>query len=551
MADAILELSEATKVARDTTFDVTARLTGSEVPQTDVVKSLRTGVRYRLLYTETQEGCSDSEDLTHWNVTETDNPDLARLCKSGSPFCNPKSCLRHMIVLDENSVTVDGSVCDLPGVSLLQWGRDGFCDYKPGTCFAKNLKWFNAFNEEAAKASRPPPYALQYPPGNYPRYHAGLSNANEAIDTSKAGPFELHRLAFAYPLSHKSKVRIEMNAGLIRWIQSSAPGQITSIAPPAPRECDNGQTFGCPLKVYVLNSGMGSVDATFYLELPYCTEHGSDDPTDKVGDRYRYWKLDPVSAVQRNVPAGSSQAFDLTLRLTAVVEEFDFNCVMKLYDSELNQLDIKSFDLLTGKAAVDAAACCALQDKRNWFQRLMNVVPNDGECDCSFWNLICLPADWNDCFGSLKKALKTILLAGVTIVALFLLWPVLKPVLKIVCKCARVPFKCLRCVGRHRKTNRKEHKLRKKEAKRLAKEQRRIQQKTRRRTVEAHQQPLSECCSEVLDESLRGDIEGSGSAISDEAVSSGAYSTSGRKNTSKDESAPVNSNSASDSVSSA
>lgn len=63
-------------------------------------------------------------------------------------------------------------------------------------------------------------------------------------------------------------------------------------------------------------------------------------------------QLDPVSAVQRNVPAGSSQAFDLTLRLTAVVEEFDFNCVMKLYDSELNQLDIKSFDLLTGKAAV-------------------------------------------------------------------------------------------------------------------------------------------------------------------------------------------------------
>lgn len=71
---------------------------------------------------------------------------------------------------------------------------------------------------------------LEYPPGNYPRYHAGLDNANDAIDTSKAGPFELHRLAFAYPKNHKSKVRIEMNAGLIRWIQSSAPGQITSIA---------------------------------------------------------------------------------------------------------------------------------------------------------------------------------------------------------------------------------------------------------------------------------------------------------------------------------
>ena len=27
------------------------------------------------------------------------------------------------------------------------------------------------------------------------------------------------------------------------------------------------------------------MDATFYLELPYCTEHGSDEPTDKVGLR--------------------------------------------------------------------------------------------------------------------------------------------------------------------------------------------------------------------------------------------------------------------------
>lgn len=68
--------------------------------------------------------------------------------------------------------------------------------------------------------------------------------------------------------------------------------------------------------------------------------------------------MDPVPAIQRNVPAGASQAFDLTLRLTAVVEEFDFNCIMKLYDSELNQLDIKSFDLLTGKAAVSVSTTC-------------------------------------------------------------------------------------------------------------------------------------------------------------------------------------------------
>ncbi|CDI74841.1 EF hand family protein, related [Eimeria praecox] len=520
MADAILELSDATKVARDTTFDVTARLISSDMP-------------------DAPEGCSDSDDLAAWGVSETDNPDLARLCKSGStpcsPFCNPKSCLRHMIVLDEKDVTVDGATCDLPGVSLQQWGRDGFCDYSPGSCFAKNLKWFQAYNEEVAKTGRTPPYALEYPPGNYPRYHAGLENANEAIDTSKAGPFELHRLAFAYPESHKSKVRIEMNAGLIRWIQSSAPGQITSIAPPAPRECDNAQTFGCPLKVYVLNSG--SVDATFYLELPYCTEHGSDEPTDK---------LDPVSAVQRNVPAGSSQAFDLTLRLTAVVQEFDFNCVMKLYDSELNQLDIKSFDLLTGKAAVslepdlptavtnptgEVTVVEPPEDKRNWFQRLMNVVPNDGECDCSFWNVICLPADWNDCFGSLKKALKIILLAGITLVALFLLWPVLKPLLKIVCKCASIPFKCLRSAGRHRKTLRKAKKLRKKEAKKLEKEQRRMQQKA----LEASQRRGSGSYSEEPDESQSSAAQGSESAVSSEVASSEAYATEGRRQASNEE----------------
>lgn len=67
-----------------------------------------------------------------------------------------------MIVLDEKDITVDGATCDLPGVSLQQWGRDGFCDYSPGSCFAKNLKWFQAYNEEAAKANRTPPYAVTH-----------------------------------------------------------------------------------------------------------------------------------------------------------------------------------------------------------------------------------------------------------------------------------------------------------------------------------------------------------------------------------------------------
>ncbi|KAL8274285.1 hypothetical protein Esti_001796 [Eimeria stiedai] len=347
MADSILELSEATPAARDPIFDVTARLVRSEAQKSD---DLNVKGKYVFVPTAPSshqwvkeslitEGCSDSDDLAKWGVSEDENPDLANLCKLGSPFCNPKSCLKHVLVLGEEDVSVDGSKCDRPGVSLEQWGRDGFCDYKAGSCFAKNLKWFYEQNQAEVKAGRNPRYAIQYPPGNYPRYYGGSNDATEAIDVSKAGAFHLHRLAFVFPGDHTSRVSIEMNAGLIRWIQSASPGQITSIAPPAPRECDNAQVFGCPLKVYVLNSG--SVEATFYLELPYCTEHGSSEPTDK---------LDPVPAVRRTVAAGSSQAFDLTLRLMAVVEQFDFNCVMKLYDSELNQLDVKTFDLLTGKA---------------------------------------------------------------------------------------------------------------------------------------------------------------------------------------------------------
>ncbi|KAL8438149.1 hypothetical protein ACSSS7_000436 [Eimeria intestinalis] len=357
MADSILELSQATPAARDPIFDVTAQLVSSEVKEmlnlkigsTDVVtingdKSRAVlqepNVKGKYIFVPTApashqwvkeslitEGCSDSEDLANWGVSESENPDLANLCKSGSPFCNPNSCLKHVLVLGEEDVSVDGSNCDRPGVSLEQWGRDGFCDYKAGSCFAKNLKWFHEYNKSA----------IHYPSGNYPRYYAESNNASEAIDVSKAGAFQLQRLAFVFP---------------------------------------------------------GSVDATFYLELPYCTEHGSSEPTDK---------LDPVPAVRRTVAAGSSQAFDLTLRLMAVVEQFDFNCIMKLYDSELNQLDVKTFDLLTGKAndlpgAVtnptgEVTVVDPPVDTRNWYQRLMNVVPNDGECDCSFWNFFCLPAD--------------------------------------------------------------------------------------------------------------------------------------------------------------
>ncbi|KAL8440611.1 hypothetical protein Efla_005530 [Eimeria flavescens] len=480
MADSILELSESRKAARDCTNSTTQNIhRGGVVLQEPNVKgkyvfvptapATNAWVKESLI----TEGCSDSANLTHWGVTEDENPDLVRLCKSvcedvyrrrqlrygqrklcpevttfsgtgvaGSPFCNPKSCLKHVLILGENDVTVDGSKCDLPGVSLEQWGRDGFCDYQPGSCFSKNLKWFHKYNESATAEGRNPPYALEYPPGNYPRYSGNMMNASEAIDVSKAGPFELHRLAFVYPNEHTSKVRIEMNAGLIRWIQSTAPG---------------------------------TRDATFYLELPYCTEHGSSEPTDK---------LDPVPAVQRTVQAGTSQAFDLTLRLMAVVEQFDFNCVMKLYDSELNQLDVKTFDVLTGTArdlpgAVtnptgEVVVVQPPPDKRNWYQRLMNVVPNDGECDCSFWNLLCLPADWADCWSTLKRTLKVVFFAGISLVALFLLWPVLKPLIKMVCKCAVVPFKCLRSVGEHQRARTRAKKWRKKEERKLAKKRQEV-----------------------------------------------------------------------------
>ncbi|KAL8443595.1 hypothetical protein Emag_005873 [Eimeria magna] len=141
MADSILELSEATPAARDPIFDITAKLVKSEFPETD-------------------EGCSDSDDLSTWGISEDDNPDLANLCKSGSPFCNPRSCLKHVLVLSEEDVSVDGSKCDRPGVSLEQWGRDGFCDYKAASCFAKNLKWFYDYNQSAVNASRTPQYAV-------------------------------------------------------------------------------------------------------------------------------------------------------------------------------------------------------------------------------------------------------------------------------------------------------------------------------------------------------------------------------------------------------
>ena len=44
------------------------------------------------MYTELQEGCSDSDDLAAWNVSEADNPDLARLCKAGSASIHISAC---------------------------------------------------------------------------------------------------------------------------------------------------------------------------------------------------------------------------------------------------------------------------------------------------------------------------------------------------------------------------------------------------------------------------------------------------------------------------
>lgn len=87
--------------------------------------------------------------------------------------------------------------------------------------------------------------------------------------------------------------------------------------------------------------------------------------------------------------------------------------------------------------------------------------------------------------GSLKKVLKTVLFAGIAVVALFLLWPILKPLIKLLCKCILIPFKCCRSIGKHRKTLRKERKQRKNEAKKHAMEEKKRKQKARKEGAKA------------------------------------------------------------------
>ena len=136
--------------------------------------------------------------------------------------------------------------------------------------------------------------------------------------------------------------------------------------------------------------------------------------------------------------------------------------------------------------------------------------------------------------------------------ALFLLWPVLKPFIKVVCKCVRIPFKCLKSVGRHRKTIRQAKKLRKKEAKKLAKEQRRMKQKAHEITVEARQARRWDSCSDEPEEPLSSATEGSESGVSSEVTSSAGCITDSRRQRSNQECAENNNcNTASDNASNA
>eukprot|EP00920_Eleutheroschizon_duboscqi_P001341 GHVT01003007.1.p1 GENE.GHVT01003007.1~~GHVT01003007.1.p1 ORF type:complete len:605 (-),score=36.83 GHVT01003007.1:381-2195(-) len=318
--------------------------------------------------------------------------------------------------------------CNKIGTSTRMWAdMNGlFCNHPAGTCMGNQIGVFRQEDDAALANGAPLKYHLKRLENGSPRYYNDAPDQT-SIKLSESGM--RHYLGYTFEGTHTTGIDFEVNAAQIAWLRKSAPGHISYVETPPSGECSLNNGGGCPLKVYVWNSGVSK--SRFSVQVPFCSD--TELPGVASSD------ILPVQPVSHSIDPDKTTIFTLFFE-TILTEGRNYTCVVKLLDSESRTTDENIFSVATGdlerlgqgqSPVIIAPIVQVTQPKEvegSLNLSLSSIFDAAGDCACSgITDVGCFFLNFSGC---ISLVLKWILGIGGVIIAtaiFFLIWPCISP----------------------------------------------------------------------------------------------------------------------------
>lgn len=173
-------------------------------------------------------------------------------------------CLKPTLIIPPENADFTGVSCDKLGTSVHTWSsvNGRFCYHPPGTCqraqvahFYKKLIEDHSLGKISQYSVRAqnvgPPQLILDSLGEIGQEEVTQSDMENATTIQSRRFF----LGYTFDSIFDTEIMFSVEASSVSWVATSSPGVITYIEPPPLEACTAMSSYGCPLKVYVKNSG--------------------------------------------------------------------------------------------------------------------------------------------------------------------------------------------------------------------------------------------------------------------------------------------------------
>ncbi|KAF7456376.1 Male gamete fusion factor [Cryptosporidium felis] len=312
-------------------------------------------------------------------------------------------CLKPTLIIPPENVDFTGVSCDKIGTSVHTWSsvNGRFCYHPPGTCQRAQVASFYKKVIEDYSMGRVSEYSVQAQNPGSPQLildqvgEIGQMDDEELENTTSLQSRRFF-LGYSFDSIFDTEIMFSVEASSVSWAATSSPGIITFIEPPPLESCVAMSNYGCPLKVYVKNSG--TIDSAFVVQIPYCTKSGSQTS-----------EVDPIMAQSRKIQANSIGIFTFILGVS-VLTGSEYKCIAVLYNSFSIQLDQNTFTFSTNTATISISSSSSVisdvvVNTTSLTNKKYGSMYSGNKCISCGVNFWCLIANFGEC---IKLGLKCI-----------------------------------------------------------------------------------------------------------------------------------------------
>ncbi|KAJ1605209.1 hypothetical protein OJ253_3267 [Cryptosporidium canis] len=332
-------------------------------------------------------------------------------------------CLKPTLIIPPENTDFTGVSCDKLGTSIHTWSsvNGRFCYHPPGTCQRVQVANFYKKAIEDHSLGKISQYSVHAQNVGSPQLildsvgEIGQEEVTQGgIENTTTVQSRRFFLGYTFESIFDTEIMFSVEASSVSWVATSSPGIITYIEPPPLEACTAMSSFGCPLKVYVKNSG-------FVVQIPYCTKQGMQTS-----------EVDPVMAQTRRIKANSVGIFTFVLGVS-VLTGSEYKCVVALYNSYSVLLDQNMFAFSTTSTTIsisssDSIISEVVVNKTSLTNKNFESMFTGNKCLSCGLNFWCLVANIGEC---VKLGLKCLGILVGAIVGFIVLIKLIKVIVQL------------------------------------------------------------------------------------------------------------------------